>query len=108
MYGSPFIFCAQWYRPCCKWSDDEKWMVRTTSNEIVLYNGTQPARPSHRMRLENVADISLAPGAAPNGKHYISAFVPENKVSCLNFFYFFYFCCCIESLHFHLHWQKKI
>eukprot|EP00299_Pterocystis_sp_00344_P013984 c6911_g1_i1.p1 GENE.c6911_g1_i1~~c6911_g1_i1.p1 ORF type:complete len:617 (-),score=173.17 c6911_g1_i1:78-1928(-) len=66
--------------PLCHWSLDEKWMVRLTGNEVLLFNGLDPSVISHRFRVESVTSVSIAP-CPFNGRYYMGVFVPEDKAT---------------------------
>lgn len=63
--------------PPLQWSSDETICARQSANGVMLYGGRDIAAGSiGQINLPNVANFSVAPGAAP---YKVALFVPEKK-----------------------------
>lgn len=58
-----------------QYTADEKFCARLVTNEVQFYDSDDLAAPTTRLRVEGVADFSIAPGKNQN----VAVFVPERK-----------------------------
>lgn len=62
-----------------QYTSDEQFCARCVTNEVQFYESKDLGTVWNKLRVEGVNDFALAPGK----NHSVAVFVPERKVSCL-------------------------
>lgn len=76
------LLCAAVFRPCVRFSSDEAVACRLATNEVQFFDtGDFSKGVVNRLRVPGIAgfELSKSPGS------YVAVFVPESKVSGLQY-----------------------